>query len=143
MNLYAIHSGRILLSLYFLLPGLMKFVQWDVHVALMEKHGMVLVPILLALAGVIQICASLMILANRFITPAALILAAMVMVINITLHDFWNYSGVEGAHELQNFFKNLGILGGLLLLAGFHYQNSKQAKAQSLKNSPSLYLTQK
>jgi len=128
MNLYAIHSGRILLGLYFLLPGLMKFVQWDVHVALMEKHGMVLVPILLALAGIIQICASLMILANRFITPAALILAAMVMVINVTLHDFWNYSGVEGAHELQNFFKNLGILGGLLLMAGFNYQKPNQAK---------------
>ncbi len=55
----------------------------------------------------------------------------MVVVINITLHDFWNYSGVEGAHELQNFFKNLGILGGLLLLAGFHYQNLKQAKAKA------------
>ena len=128
MNLYAIHSGRILLGLYFLLPGLMKFVQWDMHVALMEKHGMVLVPILLAAAGIIQICASLMILLNRFITPAALILAAMVMVINITLHDFWNYSGTEGAHELQNFFKNLGIVGGLLLMAGFNYQKPNQAQ---------------
>ncbi|MBL4799339.1 MAG: DoxX family protein [Oleispira sp.] len=127
MNLYAINTGRILLGLYFLLPGLMKFVQWDMHVALMEKHGMVLVPILLAAAGIIQICASLMILANRFITPTALILAAMVVVINISLHDFWNYSGMEGAHELQNFVKNLGILGGLLVLAGFNYQKSNQA----------------
>jgi len=128
MNLYAIHTGRILLGLYFLLPGLMKFLEWDKHVALMEKHGMVLVPILLAAAGIIQICASLMILANRFITPAALVLAAMVLVINITLHDFWNYSGVDGAHELQNFFKNLGILGGLLVLAGFNYQKVNQAQ---------------
>ncbi len=128
MNLYAIHSGRTLLGLYFLLPGLMKFVQWDMHVALMEKHGMVLVPILLAAAGIIQICASLLILANRFITPAALILAGMVVVINISLHDFWNYSGTEGAHELQNFFKNLGILGGLLVLAGFNYQKSSHTQ---------------
>jgi putative oxidoreductase len=26
---------------------------------------------------------------------------------------------MEGAHELQNFVKNLGILAGLLVLAGY------------------------
>jgi len=36
----------------------------------------------------------------------------------VLLHDFWNFSGVEGGHELQNFIKNLGILAGLLVLAG-------------------------
>jgi putative oxidoreductase len=35
------------------------------------------------------------------------------------LHDFWNFSGLEGEHEGQNFFKNLGILAGCLMLAGF------------------------
>ena len=33
-----IHTGRGLLALYFLLPGVMKFIQWDMHVALMETH---------------------------------------------------------------------------------------------------------
>ena len=44
------HTGRSLLALYFLYPGIMKFVAWDRGVTLMETHGMVMVPILLALA---------------------------------------------------------------------------------------------
>ncbi len=115
----AIHMGRTLVALYFLLPGIMKFASWDMHIGLMEKHGMIMIPFLLASAGVIQISMSLLILANKWVAPATLILAGMVVLININLHDFWNYSGIEGAHEMQNFVKNLGILGGMLVLAGF------------------------
>lgn len=115
--------GRSLIGLYFLLPGIMKFAAWDMHVALMEKHGMMFIPVLLALAGIIQIVASVSILANRFVAPAAFILAVMVVAININLHDFWNYTGIEGAHEMQNFIKNLGILGGLLVLAAYNVKH--------------------
>jgi putative oxidoreductase len=41
------------------------------------------------------------------------------VIINFNLHDFWNFSGMEGQHETQNFVKNLGILAGCLMLAGF------------------------
>lgn len=128
MNQYPIHAGRILLALYFLLPGIMKFVSWDMHVALMTKHGMAMIPFLLAAAGIIQIGASLSIMANRFVTPAALILAGMVVIINFSLHDFWNYTDLEGAHEMQNFVKNMGILGGLLVLAGFSYKGKQEVQ---------------
>jgi putative oxidoreductase len=117
---YSLIIGRSLVALYFLVPGIMKFAAWDMHTALMEKHGMIFVPVLLALAGIIQITASISILLNRFVAPAAFVLAAMVVAINITLHDFWNYTGIEGAHEMQNFIKNLGILGGLLVLAAYN-----------------------
>ena len=112
--------GRSLIGLYFLVPGIMKFVAWDMHVALMEKHGMIFIPVLLILAGVTQILASVCILMNRYVAPAAFLLALMVVAINFTLHDFWNYTGQEGAHEMQNFIKNLGILGGLLVLAAYN-----------------------
>jgi len=112
--------GRSLIGLYFLVPGIMKFVAWDMHVALMEKHGMIFIPVLLILAGVIQILASVCILMNRYVAPAAFLLALMVVAINFNLHDFWNYTGQEGAHEMQNFIKNLGILGGLLVLAAYN-----------------------
>ncbi|PCI72031.1 MAG: hypothetical protein COB38_04745 [Gammaproteobacteria bacterium] len=121
MEKYAINTGRILLAVYFLLPGILKFISWDLHIGLMEKHGMPFVTILLPLAALIQISTSCLILANRYVTEAAMVLAAMIIAINISLHDFWNYSGIEGAHELQNFVKNLGIMGGLLVLAGFSY----------------------
>lgn len=111
--------GRVLLALYFLLPGVMKFISWDMHVALMQKHNMVMIPVLLATAAVFQIAAALALLLNRYTGLVSLLLAGLVLVINVSLHDFWNFSGVEGAHEMQNFVKNLGILAGLLVLAGY------------------------
>lgn len=110
--------GRVLLALYFLLPGMMKFISWDMHVALMQKHNMVMIPVLLAAAGVFQITAALALILNRYTGLVSLLLAGLVIVINFSLHDFWNFNGVEGAHEMQNFVKNLGILAGLLVLAG-------------------------
>ncbi|MCZ4338557.1 DoxX family protein [Shewanella colwelliana] len=110
--------GRVLLALYFLLPGVMKFISWDMHVALMQKHSMVMIPMLLTAAGVFQIAAAFALILNRYTGLVSLLLAGLVLVINFSLHDFWNFSGVEGAHEMQNFVKNLGILAGLLVLAG-------------------------
>jgi putative oxidoreductase len=56
----------------------------------------------------------------------ALGFAVMTILINLNLHDFWNsYEGVDSSHELQNFFKNLGIFAGLILLAAI-YMEGKQ-----------------
>lgn len=113
-----INIGRVLLALYFLLPGINKFAAWDMHVTLMETHGMSMVPALLAIAGITQIGASICLLFNKQVVICALGLAAMVLLINLNLHDFWNvYEGVDAKHEIQNFVKNMGIFAGLLLLS--------------------------
>lgn len=123
--------GRVLLALYFLLPGVMKFISWDMHVALMQKHNMVMIPVLLAAAGVFQITAALALILNRYTGLVSLLLAGLVIVINFSLHDFWNFSGVEGAHEMQNFVKNLGILAGLLVLAGGSNQTADSQRVNA------------
>ena len=121
MKIALTHIGRSLMALYFFLPGVMKFISWDMHVALMETHGMIMVPTLLALAGITQIAASICLFFNKQVVICALGLAAMVLLININLHDFWNiYEGVDTKHETQNFFKNMGIFAGLLLLAAMN-----------------------
>ncbi|MFS1489745.1 DoxX family protein [Vibrio splendidus] len=129
MNTLLLAAGRVLLALYFLVPGIMKFVSWDMHIQLMEKHDMPFAPVLLGLAGIFQIGAAALLIANRFTWLVALLLAGLVVVINVTLHDFWNYSGLEGAHEMQNFIKNLGILAGLLVLSGHSVPDSFKAKS--------------
>ena len=112
------HSGRVMLALYFLIPGIGKFTAWDANVALMEAHNMVIVPLLLAIAAVVQVVGSISMLLNKYVAACALGFAAMTILININLHDFWNvYEGVDVKHEYQNFFNNLGIFAGLLLLA--------------------------
>ncbi|MUK70758.1 DoxX family protein [Aliivibrio fischeri] len=131
MNTLLLTVGRLLLALYFLIPGIMKFVSWDMHIQLMEKHEMPFVPVLLGLAGVFQIGAAILLIANRFTWIVALLLAGLVLVINVSLHDFWNYSGMEGAHEMQNFIKNIGIFAGLLVLSGHSMPECCKTKKKS------------
>ena len=117
--------ARIFLALYFLLPGIGKFIAWDDQVALMEAHNMKMIPLLLAVAGVIQIVGGISLLLKKYVVVCALSFAAMTIVINVNLHDFWNiYEGVNAERETQNFFKNLGIFAGLLLLAAIHIEES-------------------
>ena len=118
-----INIGRVLLALYFLLPGIGKFIAWDDQVALMEAHDMKMVAVLLAVAGIIQILGGISLLLNKYVVICALGFAAMTILININLHDFWNvYEGVNAEREAQNFYKNLGIFAGLLLLAAIHIE---------------------
>lgn len=118
MKYILMHTGRVMLALYFLAPGIGKFTAWEANVALMEAHNMVMIPFLLAIAAVAQVAGSISMLLNRYVVACALGFAAMTILININLHDFWNvYEGVDVKHEYQNFFKNLGIFAGLLLLA--------------------------
>ena len=121
------HVGRIFLALYFLIPGISKFISWNTSVALMEAHNMKMIPILLATAGIAQVVGSISLLLNKHVVICALGFAFMTILINFNLHDFWNtYEGVNPARELQNFFKNLGIFAGLLLLAAINLEESNE-----------------
>jgi putative oxidoreductase len=113
-----ISGGRVLLGLYFLLPGLAKFGAADQQIELMVHHGLPYTAPLLMIAGVANIGGGLALLANRYVRLTSLGFVLYIVVINFFLHDFWNFEGIEAAHETQNFFKNLGILAGLLVLAG-------------------------
>ena len=124
-----LHFGRIFLALYFLIPGVGKFLSWDRSVALMEAHNMKMIPVLLAIAGTVQVIGSISLLLNKHVVICALGFALMTILINFNLHDFWNtYEGVNPDRELQNFYKNLGIFAGLLLLAAANMDNSSESE---------------
>ena len=125
MKLILMHVGRIFLALYFLIPGISKFTSWDTSVELMEAHNMKMIPFLLATAGIAQVVGSIILLLNRHVVISELGFAVMTILINFNLHDFWNsYEGVNPDRELQNFYKNLGIFAGLLLLAAVNIKDS-------------------
>jgi putative oxidoreductase len=129
MKLILMHLGRVFLALYFLIPGISKFTSWNTSVALMEAHNMKMIPFLLAIAGVTQVVGSISLLLNRYVVICALGFAVMTLLINFNLHDFWNsYEGVNPERELQNFYKNLGIFAGLLLLAAVNMEQSNKSE---------------
>jgi putative oxidoreductase len=110
--------GRVLLGLYFLVPGITKITGFDAMLAYMTMHGVPFTAPLLVLTTALQIGGGLALIAGWRTRYVAFMFAGMILIINGFMHDFWNeYEGVDQAHELQNFIKNLGIFAGLLLLA--------------------------
>lgn len=128
-------TGRILLALYFLLPGIMKLLATDMHVALMQHHNIPNALPLLYIAGFVQILGGLFLLANRHVRNVCLGFAVYILIINLTLHDFWNFTDVEAQHETQNFMKNMGIFAGVLILAGQSVQRKIPFSLKELLSS--------
>ncbi|TDJ23601.1 MAG: DoxX family protein [Gammaproteobacteria bacterium] len=114
-----IFSGRLLLGLYFVVPGILKVVGFDDMAAYMTQHGMFAVPIFLMLTITIQITGGICLFVGYRVRPVAFLLAGLVLVISLVMHDFWNvYEGGDQAREMQNFIKNMAIMAGLLMIAG-------------------------
>ena len=111
-------TGRVLLGLYFVAPGLMKITGFADTLALMKLHGVPFALPLLLLTIPLQVGGGLALIANWNARTAAFLLAGLTLLISLFIHDFWNtYPGGDPQHEMQNFIKNLGIFAGLLLLA--------------------------
>ena len=110
--------GRMLLGLYFLLPGISKIPTFVGTTEYMLLHNIPLANILLPFTIVLQVGLGVMLIIGYRIKESALILAALTIFINIGMHDFWNeYPNTDVGHETQNFVKNLAIFAGLLVLS--------------------------
>ena len=118
MEKILITAGRVLLGIYFLLPGISKIPTYAGTTEYMLLHNIPLASILLPITIVLQIGLGVMLIIGYRIKESALILAALTIFIKIGMHDFWNeYPNTDTGHETQNFVKNLAIFAGLLVLS--------------------------
>jgi len=114
-------AGRVLLGIYFFVPGgLAKVFDYSGTANYMADQGMVLIPLFLVLTIVIQLGGGAAMIMGYQTQIVAFVLAGLTLVISIVIHDFWTMPAgeLQTAHETQNFVKNLGIMAGLLALAG-------------------------
>ncbi len=112
-------AGRVLLGIYFILPGINKITNFSGNSDYMAEHGMVFIPFFLVLTIIIQVGGGLALVAGFQTRFIAFILAGLTLVISIVMHDFWTMEpGLQTSHEAQNFIKNMAIMAGLLVMAG-------------------------
>jgi putative oxidoreductase len=123
-------TGRALLGLYFVVPGVMKILQFGDMSAYMAMHGVPLVPVLLVLTIILQVGGGSALAIGYRAQLMAFLLAGLTLMICLFMHDFWNsYDGGDSGHELQNFIKNMGIMAGLLFVAGSPTTAKAEAEA--------------
>ena len=120
-------SGRALLGLYFFVPGLSKVFSFEATSTYMAEHDVPLIPVALVVTILLQLGGGVSLMIGYRTQLVAAVLAALTLVINIFMHNFWVMEdGMERAHEMQNFIKNLAIMAGLLALAGSTKAGSHQ-----------------
>ena len=112
-------TGRGLLGLYFIIPGISKITGFAGMSEYMAAHGVPFIPVLLVLTIILQIGCGASLVAGWRTQLMAFLLAGLTLVISLFMHDFWAMEeGLQRAHEMQNFIKNMAIMAGLLYVAG-------------------------
>jgi putative oxidoreductase len=112
-------TGRVLLGLYFVVPGLSKIAGFESMSEYMAAHNVPLIPLLLVITIILQVAGGASLLLGYRTQLCAFLLAGLTLLISLFMHNFWSYEeGLERAHEMQNFIKNLAIMAGLLFVSG-------------------------
>jgi putative oxidoreductase len=114
--------GRIFLSVIFLTSAYSKISGWEGNVTYIATRHItdpLVVGLMLGGAAVIELGGSLCLLSGYQARIAAFVMALYMAAVNIIFHAFWSLSGSSQATNLLHFEKNLGILGGLLVVAAF------------------------
>ncbi len=116
INMFSI--GRILIGIYFLLPGIAKVFLFSANLEVVIAKEVPFPIFSLSVVAMAQIIYGSYIIFGKHLRISSIALAITTLLINFYMHDFWNLTGDPSqAHETQNFVKNIGILAGLLILS--------------------------
>lgn len=109
-------AGRVLLGVLFLYNGYNHFADYESRVGYSEYKGIPAPSLSVISSGVVLVLGSIGIIAGIYPVVSAGALAVFLVVATPLFHDFWTVSGEDRQNELNHFLKNVGLLGGTLVL---------------------------
>ncbi len=118
-QLYIPLLARILLSLIFLFSGLGKLGAWKETASYMAAKRMPWVPFFLIGAIVLEVGGGLSVLLGWETKIGVVALIVFLIPAALLFHNFWASKDMERQIQMAMFFKNVSIMGGLLLLFYF------------------------
>ena len=110
-------AGRSLVALVFLTAGIGKLMALQGTAAYIRSKGLPAALILAVAAAALEISAGALVAAGMRARTAAMVLAAFLVVVTVIFHNPWGLPPAEAQAQAQQVFKNLAILGGLVLIA--------------------------
>ena len=111
--------ARLLLVSEFLIAVNGKISDWSGQAAYMASHGMHFIAPLLGAALAIELLGSICLITGFQARNAAAVMAIYLAIVSVQLHDFWNKTGMAAGANQTEFFKNLGMIGGLLMIVAY------------------------
>ena len=111
--------GRALLAWLFIPAGFGKIANFAGVVGYIASQGVPLPEVCAAISIAAELGLGLLILVGWQARWAALGLAIFVAVITPIFHAYWDMPAAQAMMQKQAFNKNLGVVGGLLVLSAF------------------------
>ena len=108
--------ARILLMVLFLIFGWSKLTGYSGTVAYMAKAGAPIPALSAAIAVVMEVFVGIAIVLGFYTRPLAFVFAIYTLGTAFIGHPFWTMADGERMANMINFYKNVSIMGGLLLL---------------------------
>ena len=109
-------TARVLLVVLFVKFGLAKAMAFSTASTYMASTQLPAPSLMALVAIVMELGVGLAIVLGFFTRPLALVLAIYTIIAAIIGHPYWHMSGELQYESMINFYKNLSIAGGLMLL---------------------------
>jgi putative oxidoreductase len=127
----------VLVILEFLVAVNGKISDWPGQAAYMAAKGMTFITPLLATALVIEAVGSVLLIIGFRARAAAAVMFVYLGIVSVRMHAFWAQTGMPAAQNETHFFKNLGMMGGLLMIAVYG-AGAWSIDARRAKSDPSV-----
>src|SRR5258708_24104292 len=111
--------GRILLAFIFIMSGWSKIGGFDQTAAMMASKGLPMAQVLLVITIVIEFGAGILLVIGYQARWAALAFALWLVPVTLLFHKFWAIPADQVMNQSTNFYKNVAILGGMLMVFAF------------------------
>ena len=109
--------GRLLVTYIYIDSGIGKVLGWAGNVQYMNTRHLPFVPMLLAIAAIVEIGGSICLITGYQARWAAFIMFGYTLVLTLLFHNYWAFTGMLRGAQETHFRKNLAIMGGLLALS--------------------------
>jgi len=110
-------TARVFMAIVFLVSGIDKTLNFSRALDEYTTDNIPLPQISVALTIVLHLIASVCLIAGWLVAEMALALALFTLIATAMVHNFWTMTGVERLQRSRVVLANLGLIGGLLLLA--------------------------
>lgn len=111
--------GRILISVIFLLSGMVKLESWSGSAAFLASKHFPVPSLMLVGAVIVEVLGGICLILGFKARIAAFIMFLYLIPTTIIFHDFWAMQGAMRMDNMAHFLKNLAIMGGLLMLSAY------------------------
>jgi putative oxidoreductase len=109
-------AARVLMAVIFLVAGVRKLMTYGATLGYFAKLGIPMAEVVLPLTIALEVGGGLLLVAGWRVQWVAGALAVFTLATAFTAHAFWAADAAQFAGQLNNFLKNVAMVGGFVLL---------------------------